>query len=385
MLWVILLSTAGGIIFVYNKLVRKKNVSLFIQDDQKKLACMFMVLGLLLVVLGQIPIFIIGAHIVQETQDSRFGLAAVVGSSMFVAGAVVYLSRQYKYAVILTAVLVAGGAACQYRNSYSFKEEQNYNKNFFYQLAWRAPHIKKGTAFFLDYNPVTNGASTHYTLGTAVNGMYGINDDISKQYYWVILSNTSESWGTSFSPNVNIKSSQFGFITFNGNTSQSIALSQPEKGCLRVVDSSNRNILSMSTNTELASRVSNPSFISEKESPAINYDYLNMMFGKPNINCWCYYFEKAELARQFGEWPKVLALLQEALKQKLVPENDEEWVVYVEACVHQHDYEEARKTIVERVQTRETRTYIYSQLKKLEAHSQTEQSEIGALINLFQN
>jgi hypothetical protein len=46
---------------------------------------------------------------------------------------------------------------------------------------------------------------------------------------------------------------------------------------------------------------------------------------------WCYYYQKADLARQQGDWQAVARLGDEARKQKLAPNDAIEWLPFVQA------------------------------------------------------
>jgi hypothetical protein len=57
---------------------------------------------------------------------------------------------------------------------------------------------------------------------------------------------------------------------------------------------------------------------------------------------WCYYFEKAELARQFGDWETVAKLGEVALQLGEHPDPMERFV-FVEGYAHVGDWDQAVK------------------------------------------
>ena len=67
------------------------------------------------------------------------------------------------------------------------------------------------------------------------------------------------------------------------------------------------------------------------------------LFGKEPAHTWCYYYEKAELARQVGDWETVSTLGNEAREQGLVPGDALEWLPFIEAYVITGDYKAARE------------------------------------------
>jgi hypothetical protein len=58
------------------------------------------------------------------------------------------------------------------------------------------------------------------------------------------------------------------------------------------------------------------------------------IFGDMAADNWCYYFEKADLARQFGDWDGVLALMAEAEARSFAPRNGLEWFPLLAAQAH---------------------------------------------------
>ena len=58
---------------------------------------------------------------------------------------------------------------------------------------------------------------------------------------------------------------------------------------------------------------------------------------------WCYFYEKAELARQTGDWAEVSRLGKQAFKQGLAPEEAYEWLPFIEAEARAGSVGEAEK------------------------------------------
>jgi hypothetical protein len=56
---------------------------------------------------------------------------------------------------------------------------------------------------------------------------------------------------------------------------------------------------------------------------------------------WCYYFEKADLARQFGEWDSVTRLGDEAFALNDYPNNPLERFVFIEGYAHAGEWDRA--------------------------------------------
>ena len=53
-------------------------------------------------------------------------------------------------------------------------------------------------------------------------------------------------------------------------------------------------------------------------------------FGSEPRRTWCYYYEKADLARQMGDWQQVAVLGDVAIEAGFAPKDDSEWLPFVE-------------------------------------------------------
>ena len=57
---------------------------------------------------------------------------------------------------------------------------------------------------------------------------------------------------------------------------------------------------------------------------------------------WCYFYEKAALARQRGDWQEVINLGEQAEKAGLKPYDRIEWLPFLEAYARHGDLKKAR-------------------------------------------
>jgi hypothetical protein len=67
------------------------------------------------------------------------------------------------------------------------------------------------------------------------------------------------------------------------------------------------------------------------------------IFGAEPPHDWCYYFEKAELARQQADWQKVAALGDEAFSRGEHPNTWMERLPFIEGYAHIRDWDKARQ------------------------------------------
>jgi hypothetical protein len=66
------------------------------------------------------------------------------------------------------------------------------------------------------------------------------------------------------------------------------------------------------------------------------------IYGKRNDQTWCYYFEKADLARQYGRWDEVARLWVEARFEGEQADNGFEYIPFIEGYGHLEDWEQVK-------------------------------------------
>ena len=79
------------------------------------------------------------------------------------------------------------------------------------------------------------------------------------------------------------------------------------------------------------------------------------LFGAEPEHGWCYYFEKADLARQFADWETAAALGDEAQSKGFQPtlsgsNSAYEWQPFVEAYAHLGRWQDAANLMVKNVE-----------------------------------
>ena len=130
----------------------------------------------------------------------------------------------------------------------------------------------------------------------------------------------------------------FNFRAFNfaGSTSDTVSIYYPGNACLRVldVDYTNQNTLPELPEwyEDLVPLSDLTRIIRDPESQAS----LPMeIFSSSNQGKWCYYFEKAELARQNGDYGTVVNLMKTAGENGFKPETASENLVFIEGYAHE--------------------------------------------------
>ena len=126
---------------------------------------------------------------------------------------------------------------------------------------------------------------------------------------------------------------------YHGSTSQVLAVYYAPPGCLRIldpeVDASNRLIPETSL-MRFAAHLSVPGLVLSEPRAT-----MPDVYGPEPEHDFCYYFEKADLARWLGDWNTVLQMSEMALTFNDHPYDPAEQMVFIEGYAHAGEWERA--------------------------------------------
>jgi hypothetical protein len=291
-------------------------------------------LGLVMLLLGGPPFWLTNVPVSLGYPANRATLSFVLGVSFIFAGLLELIPAKIKYAIVLVAVSLAAGRQFLWANE--FRRDWTYQKNMFWQMTWRAPGLKKSTIVLVNEN------LTYYadnSLGAALNWIYSPENHTNVMDY--VLFYPTNRLGASLPQLEAGLPIQYDYIAgnFSGNTSQTVVFYYAPPKCLRLldpeIDSNNRLIPDESMLRDAALISSSAQILSEQTS-----QMPDIYYPEP-VHNWCYYFEKAGLARQMGDWKTVTHLGDEAFALADYPNDPVERFVFIEAYAHVADWEKA--------------------------------------------
>jgi hypothetical protein len=342
LVYLLLVVLAAGGTAVYLALLRTdsdRNAASLEPGQTKHWANQAIFLGVLALVLCGWPFWITNLPIRLKFPWDRFTLAMMPGASLLFAGLLVrFIKKQLITAAILgIAVGLAVGAQFQIANQ--FRVDWNAQKAFFWQLVWRAPQLTPGTTLLTTDIPLKYFSDN--SLTAPLNWIYA-PDNISRQMPYLLydikvrLGMGLEGLQKGLAINQPYRATDF-----SGTTSQAIVMVAPPKGCLKLLDPALDNgyplkqpLISQALPlSNLENIVSNP------EQPALP---PANMFGPEPSHDWCYYYEKAELARQIKDWQQVSKLGDQVLQGKLKPADPVELLPFIEGFAHVGRWDDAR-------------------------------------------
>jgi hypothetical protein len=128
---------------------------------------------------------------------------------------------------------------------------------------------------------------------------------------------------------------------FKGHSHESLVIQfeTEQYECLWVLRPQDQEIRALPEITRDILSISNLSRI-RPDSPEAS-PVPEQIFGPEPAHTWCYYFQKADLARQMGDWEQVVTLWQQASAGGFAPGNGVEYLPFIEGFAHSGNWEMA--------------------------------------------
>jgi hypothetical protein len=329
---------AAGLSIFY--LYRLKPDTAQADTQDRKWHTQVIALGISAALLGSLPVWVTDRNVLHGLHGGRFGLAGMFGTSVLVVGLLCWLTPRRLQKILVVGVLVGVAVSFHYRSAYGYFNAWVKQHQFYWQLSWRAPSIQPGTVLYstdelflyVGRNPTSMALNLLYPQPTGTPEL---------KYWFVELPYHVGPKGVPRLLEGSILDFAFRNYTYSGSSLDGLAIYyEPEGGrCLWLLSPRDRYNPDIPALTEEILPISN---LRRIEDPGDSADFPpREIFGREPFRSWCYYFQKAELARQMGDWQQVVDLAEEAASAGFEPGNPHERLPFIEAYAHTGEWEEA--------------------------------------------
>jgi hypothetical protein len=288
-------------------------------------------LGVIMLFLGGPPFWLVNVPISLGFPANRATLSFLLGVSFVFAGLLEYIPTKIKFAIAVMFLALAAGRQFLWANE--FRRDWTYHKNLFWQMTWRAPGLEKNSLVLI------NEELEYYadnSLGAALNWVYAPDNHSDVMDFVLFYPTNRDKLPLTLNTPVD-----YDFLAgeFHGNTSQAVVFYYSPPRCLRLldpeIDSQNRLIPEDSLLRDAAPLSSTLPILSESTAQ------MPKIYQPEPAHGWCYYFQKADLARQVGDWKTVTQLGDAAFALNDYPNDPIERFVFIEGYAHTADWEKA--------------------------------------------
>jgi hypothetical protein len=295
-------------------------------------------LGVVTIFGGLLPIILANRH-VAFPDLSRYTLPASVGVAILL-GAIISQVNSRSLRMILIGFLVAVSALTHHANAVRVANETGVIRNFWWQVAWRAPGIQEGTTLLASYPGV--GIQEDYFVWGPANLIYYPGEQEQRPIEIklpaavltndVVLKVTTGKGVETPERRGNLLTRSFDDVLFIVQTSRD--------SCVRIIDGNAPELSSRDSHRTMVvapySQLDNVLLGATMPAPP------QAIFGAEPPHDWCYYYQQAALARQREDWEAIPDLYKEALALGLYPNDSVEWMPFTQAYTVLGDQDKLR-------------------------------------------
>jgi hypothetical protein len=255
--------------------------------------------GILLLLLAGSIVWVLEMPLKIEFAWDRMTLAFIPGIAILAAFIYALTKKTRAFANILFCLLISTAVGCHFENEMSYKRDWEDMKDMFWQMSWRMPELKSGTTILgsdigLDYY-------SDNSLTAPLNLMYA-PDSKSHALDYVFYYSEVRVGTRLYSLDKDQKIHQpYRSFSFTGSTNQVVAVKYNSPACLQVMDRVYANSISLPNLSDMQVKELRLTDLSLIEPDPANQPLAAIFDSEPAVD-WCYYFEKADLARQLGDY-----------------------------------------------------------------------------------
>jgi hypothetical protein len=295
--------------------------------------------GAIWVVAGLVFVILANRHVVFP-EFSRYGFVSAGGAVIFLVALLSWVSSKQIQLGIL-GLLLLSATVTHYANAVKFASLADDIRAFWWQVNWRVPNFEPGTTLVAHY-PNGGIRETSFVWGPA-NQIYfpdgltqtpvqtGISSMLPNQSTMIDILNRKQQY-----------SDLYYLVETYPDPRHVLVLTQPSPlSCLQVIDG----------DAPEYSSYEDAMFLSIGEYSDTKYintqgDFPEMpefLFGAEPEHGWCYYYQKASLARQQENWDEVIKLGLEISENGYRPDDLIEWMPFLQGYALSNNEESLKR------------------------------------------
>lgn len=295
----------------------------------------FMLIGAFTVLCAVLPVVASGREVDLNDSYKSYGLHPIGGVVLFVAGLALVLRPNIRKLVLIA--LIGVSVSTQVLNADYWERLWDYQRQTWWQLTWRAPDIKDETLLMVSF-PEGYRLQQDYEAWGPVNLIYRPGPAESPAIASEVL-NSATAYDVLKKVILN---NPVRDIPMHRDYSKLLLISVPSaSACIHVIDGS------------LPVYSENDLFVVQQAGSSSQIDRIvpsgtapvpqSQIFGPEPVRGWCYYYQKASLARQKGDWKEIGSLYDQALALNIEAADPSEWIPFIEGLVNTDRVTDAKK------------------------------------------
>jgi len=285
------------------------------------------ILGSLTIIFGLLPVELVGRS-VDFSNYSRYSLIASIGAAiLFQTG--IGLLRIPDRMTWVVAVLMGLAAITHIANGLVHVRKTGEINTFWWQVSWRIPQMEPATTLLVNYADIT--IEEDYFVWGPANLVYypeSFHEDYPQPGLYAVL--ISDETVEKILSREKQEYSERRSIRTYPNYRNILVISQPTlNSCVHIINGNQPEVSSFEDKRFVPVYSYSEDF--RIQTSEVSHMPPTVPFGLEPGHDWCFYYEKASLARQAGEWDEVVRLGEEAHGLNFQPIDQIEWLPFVQA------------------------------------------------------
>ncbi len=276
----------------------------------------------------------------------RFAMISMFGASIILVVVCDWIIHDTKRVLLILSIMAGISSGLHFRNANDYRWSWIKQQRVYWQLYWRAPAIEPDTSI-MSFEQLAPFVSPTFSF----NLLYDQPDNSRDFPYWYFSLGqfSNDLPGLIDGKEIDAEHREF---TYSASSKDSLVIlyDPPFTNCLWVLNEEHASEPYLPDLTQKALPLSN---LGRIQDVPLSTDYPSKdIFGKEPQPNWCYYYEKAELAKQFEDWDSLRLLGDTALENGYSPQNLEansphEWIPFIEGFAYTGDLENAKNITVD--------------------------------------
>ena len=324
----------AGLVWLYMYLFKTWWGIAYNETETPRLMKDFIWIGALIILFAVSPVILSDRQVDLYDSYKSYGLHPIPGVVLFVVGMTLMLQPKFRQ---LTLIALLGiSVSTQILNADYWEQYWKIQREMWWQLTWRAPAIKADTLVMAyvsgGYNPQQD-----YEIWGPINLIYNPGPAKAPVVQAEVLnSDTAYSILKKDVLNNHVRD-----IKLHRDFNNLLLISLPSSiSCLHVLDGS-LPVYSASESL-LIKQVGEYSHIDRIILSGISPVPPAAIFGAEPAHDWCYYYQKASLARQRGDWEEISKLYDQIRELHLETDDKAEMIPFFEGLVNSGRYDDAK-------------------------------------------
>ena len=296
-----------------------------------------LLIGFFALILAGIPIWVTGLPVELNFAWDRLTLPFSLGVGLFITGAIFALIKKNMVRNIFFSILIGFSIGYHLLNTLSYINDWESINSFLWQLKWRIPSLEPGTTILTENFPLKYYSDN--SLTAPINWIYDEKNhslDLNYMFYFINVRLGRRLPDLQKDLVIDQPYRSFSFVS---STNKLLPIYYDPPGCVHVLDPSVDVVNStIPSSLKQALLLSNRGLIKD-----LNSSQLPSVYKSEPAHDWCYFYERADLARQLGNWDEIVLLDNQILSSNEKPSDLSEYFPFIEGYANTSNLDSAVK------------------------------------------